>query len=96
MRIRRNKFSGFLEFCCPGCGLTHRIDTIDFNEDYNFPTISSSIIVKYYVKGQENLCHYSIKDGSIQFFPDSSHALSGITVNLYEIINGFANSSSGM
>lgn len=102
MRIKKNSITNLLEFCCPGCGLIHNINIIpdigkpvwDFNENYEAPTFSPSIFVKYYTKGVEQICHSFVKDGTIQFLQDCSHELAGITVNMYEIINGSASISS--
>jgi hypothetical protein len=76
-------------FFCPGCEQVHGI-TYAFpapygsdwawNGDVDLPTISPSILVQ---GGAENVvCHSYVTDGRIQFLNDSTHKLSGQTVDL--------------
>lgn len=72
-------------FQCPGCGYDHwvreegvpswQIEGIENNR----PTVSPSILVR----GQY-ICHSFVKEGRIQFLQDSTHNLSGKTVDLPE------------
>ncbi len=74
-------------FNCPGCGITHGFNNNwNFNQDYDKPTISPSILVRgYSSKGKEIQCHSYITDGNIQFLNDCNHELAGKTVELPEI-----------
>jgi hypothetical protein len=77
---------GMLLFWCPGCKRHHGvyIDKTkpthwDFNDDYNKPTFSPSILVTMPNIGT---CHSFVKDGKIQFLNDCYHELAGQTVEL--------------
>jgi hypothetical protein len=78
-----------LMFWCPGCDNAH---TIRINEagalNYwswdgcvNHPTIQPSILVnRDGLNPNVPICHSYVRDGYIQFLPDSSHKLTGLTV----------------
>lgn len=70
-------------FFCPGCECGHWVrvrgpqPVWQWNERPAAPTISPSLLVR-----GEFVCHSFITDGRIQFLPDSTHALSGKTVEI--------------
>lgn len=78
-------------FACPGCGGHHVVviaaqsgPVWEFNGDYVRPTISPSLRVRW-DEGEARrqvVCHSFIRDGSIQFLGDCTHALAGQTVPL--------------
>jgi hypothetical protein len=72
-------------FHCPGCdgphGLTVKQRVLtgwDWNGLYSTPTFSPSILVR----GQGYVCHSYVRNGRIQFLPDTTHKLSGQEVEL--------------
>lgn len=73
------------EFMCPGCNDTHTLNnTWEFNNDYEFPSLSPSILTQGHMK-DENAeygsspfrCHSWITKGKIKFFEDCSHDKAG-------------------
>lgn len=88
---------GFIErrvfFHCPGCGCAHLV-IVDgrgawgWNGDLELPTFTPSVLVRYDVSPpNERLstrCHSFVTDGRIQFLDDSTHHLTGQTVDLPE------------
>lgn len=90
---------GGLSFWCPGCKCTHMVTSgWSFNGDYDRPTFSPSVLVRYrHPKGYTNdnpaplgysgeyvvdVCHSFIRSGQIQFLGDCTHELTGKTVQL--------------
>lgn len=70
-------------FHCPGCQRMHQINrTWEFNEDLIRPTFSPSYLCQIPTGPDQFRCHSYIRDGEIQFLPDSTHSLSGQTVPL--------------
>jgi hypothetical protein len=77
---------------CPGCDEHHpvRVDPggWTWNGNEESPTISPSILVSG-VRGNDTetktLCHSFVTDGKVQFLSDSTHKLSGQTVDLPEM-----------
>lgn len=72
--------NGFMIFC-PGCECLHQFDSRwKFNGSLELPTFTPS----YLVDGGANdvRCHSYVTNGRIQFLPDSTHKLSGQTVDL--------------
>lgn len=69
-----------LMFWCPGCDIAHGVNsTWAFNEDYEKPTFSPSVLAT----GSEwegKRCHSFVNQGRIQFLTDSTHDLAGQTV----------------
>ncbi len=74
---------------CPGCGHLHSLHVTgrndfgaqwEWNNNLEAPTFSPSLLVKW----SNKVCHSFIKDGKIQFLNDSTHELSGQTVDLPE------------
>lgn len=77
-----------LMFWCPGCDHIHSIviegsNAWGFNQDYDQPTITPSILVTapHRDDGSER-CHSFITNGKIQFLSDCSHKLKDQTVDL--------------
>lgn len=72
-------------FHCLGCGCAHQVvinvpDGWQWNGDYILPTFTPSILV---TGGSENIrCHSFVTDGRMAFLSDSTHELSGSTVDL--------------
>lgn len=74
---------------CPGCDSGHVFNTTPgdnpvwtFNGNFERPTFSPSMIVRW---GKNNVCHFNITDGQIQFHGDSTHALSEKTVPMIPV-----------
>lgn len=73
---------------CPGCDEVHgyMIASPDggpvwqFNGDFDKPTFTPSMLRSS--PHRDRVCHYFITDGKIQFCGDSTHHLSGQTVDL--------------
>lgn len=79
-------------FACPGCGQTHYIWVSgrvvwEFNGDRCNPTFSPSIkhTTPCGATEPDEICHYHIRNGNIEFCEDSTHILKGQTVPLSEI-----------
>lgn len=77
-------------FHCPGCECGHRIPVSgphawQWNGSEERPTFMPSILVN---QGSANptqpVCHSWVKDGKIMFLTDSTHKLSGQTVDIPE------------
>lgn len=71
-----------LFFYCQGCGFDHAIGKgiHKFNDNYEKPTFSSSVLVTNPKK--DRICHSFIKDGMIQYLGDCTHDLASKTVKL--------------
>lgn len=81
-------------FDCPGCGHAHMIRVFPsnpktgwtFNGDFERPTITPSILVNgNHDCPNEPRCHSFVTNGMIQYLSDSTHELTGQTVELPEI-----------
>ncbi len=79
-------------FKCPGCKRSHVFNNRwKFNNDYNKPTLSPSLVMKGPIwniekdKFIDEVCHSFIKDGMIQFLSDCTHELANKTVELLEV-----------
>lgn len=74
-----------LLFWCHGCDQPHQVRVAgkagvwSWNGDRMKPTLSPSIKV---TDGQGRICHSFLKDGQLEFLPDSTHRLAGETVPL--------------
>ncbi len=87
-------------FHCPGCQDYHVAwiaapaggPVWGFSGDYVRPTLSPSLLVtwQYGEERQPRRCHSFIRDGSIEFLSDCTHALAGRTVPLPPIPEGGA------
>lgn len=85
-----------LAFSCPGCNKHHHFNrTWKFNEDFDKPTVSPSLLVRWTqwegtkkegnLKTVKKVCHSFIKNGMIQFLSDCTHDLKGQTVPLEDV-----------
>ena len=76
-------------FDCPGCECPHVVyPSWQFNGDLERPTFTPSLLVNGtdgYLNPAMPRCHSFIRDGTIQFLGDSTHALAGQTVDLPDI-----------
>ena len=87
-RIDDGKFIGYL-FYCPGCKYSHtyEVPRWSFNEDFNNPTFSPSLLV-FYTHPETNqrvtCCHLFLKEGKLEFCGDCPHELKGQTVDMVE------------
>ncbi len=84
--IQVEDYPNYLIFMCPGCKDEHCI-TRKWSFDNNFenPTISPSILSQTSHKDEQFRCHSYIKNGMIQFLCDCTHELKNQTVELPEI-----------
>lgn len=75
-------------FRCPACDKDHVLGTHagghEFNGNVELPTFQPSVVIKGRYHGDVDpvLCHSMVRNGVIEFLPDSTHALSGKTVPL--------------
>lgn len=86
-------------FVCPGCKREHVIPTEGpkawgFNGNVDAPTFTPSVRVHSHKTLDDQgrnvdtpQCHSIVTDGRIQYLSDTTHALSGQTVDLPEIGN---------
>lgn len=77
--IRAKRFSeDKILIHCPGCGCDHVFDgRWKFNEDFEKPTFEPSLLIQSKI-----ICHSFVEEGRIRFLTDSTHKLSGQTVEL--------------
>lgn len=72
---------------CPACKCVHGFNTSPggwtFDSNIDKPTISPSLLVKYY-RGEEvhKICHSFVREGKIQYLSDCTHELAGQIVDL--------------
>lgn len=90
-------------FHCPGCGDKHVLPTTGpnawgFNGSLDAPTFTPSVLVHSHKalddqgrKVDTPRCHSYVTDGRIQYLSDTTHALSGQTVDLPEVGNAELN-----
>lgn len=94
----RKTSTGFVHWC-PGCKEVHSIRTVgtrppalwSFDDNFASPTFEPSVLIRWGKQAdpkgdwpEGGVCHYFIRGGKIQFCSDSTHALSGQTVDLPE------------
>lgn len=81
------RFAGEPAHYCPACDQMHVIHVTrkncvgakwSWNNDSVRPTFSPSINI-------HGRCHYFLKEGQLEYLPDSKHALAGKTVPLPEL-----------
>ena len=74
-------------FLCLACGYAHIIDInySNVNVDLDNPTFDSSVRVETKFRNRE-VCNFLIKEGKIEYLMDSTHHLSGKTVDMIEVI----------
>jgi len=77
---------GYFSFACPGYGSLHsyRVGQGEPNWTFNGSLSRPSFYPSMIVRGA-GVCHFFVTNGEIQFVGDSTHALSGKTVELPEI-----------
>jgi hypothetical protein len=92
---------GMLIFYCQGCGQCHGVnDSWTFNNDFERPTFSPSILVRgtehitdeehakimrgEHVEPRRFVCHSFVKNGAIEYLNDCTHELAGKTVELLD------------
>lgn len=97
---------GAYGFWCPGCNEMHVLHGWQFNEDFDKPTFSPSVLVRsgHYassfkpgdscwctykqehpdedVKYKCQRCHSFVREGRVEYLTDSTHELSGQSVEL--------------
>lgn len=86
-----------LVFKCPGCECSHYVNVAlkngtqgplwEWNGSMERPTIIPSILVHYPAPAPPDrpaTCHSFVREGRIEYCPDSSHALAGKAVDLPE------------
>jgi Family of unknown function (DUF6527) len=86
IRVLHHPGRQVIGFRCPGCGHEHAVDLnrwLTWNESQTAPTITGPL---GYEQGNAKTCHSQITAGKIEFFADSTHALSGKTVELPDLI----------
>lgn len=86
------EFDGEPAFWCPGCQYMHRVwvhhpepgngALWTWNGDAEKPTFRASILIPGSGKERDHRCHSFVTEGRIQFLLDSTHSLSGQTVDL--------------
>jgi hypothetical protein len=76
-------------FHCPGCEYGHPFETDapdgagwTWNGSLDAPTFMPSLLVHGANDGSTSRCHSFVTDGKIQFLSDSTHKLSGQTVDI--------------
>jgi hypothetical protein len=85
MKIRQAGTSTYLMYC-PGCETLHSFgEGWGFNKDFtDKPDVQGSLLTGP-TPTKPASCHLFIRDGKIEFLSDSTHSLSGTTVDLPEI-----------
>lgn len=83
---------GIYMYYCPGCKSHHVVHTQDprpdngakwvLTGDEDIPTIRPSIHVGV---GSNHTCHHWITDGMLSYLPDSTHPLSGSTIQMEDV-----------
>ena len=90
MKLRELE-DGKLMFYCRGCGTNHYFDSRwTFNEDYEKPTFSPSLLVEIgHYPNPNDICHSFVTDGKMQYLNDCTHSLAGKTVEMLDENNWF-------
>jgi hypothetical protein len=96
MKARRS--GPHLVFDCPGCAAgfgphsgrkyvpVEGPKAWGFNGDLERPTLTPSILLRFdHADREPFVCHSFVREGRIQFLPDSTHPLAGQTVELPDI-----------
>jgi len=96
-QLQKDKDGPDFCFYCPGCECDHGVWTTEsnnnnaiwqFNGNLENPTVSPSLLIRW---GQQNkrdmVCHSIITDGKINYCSDSTHKLSGQTIEIPEYEN---------
>lgn len=100
MRARRFEHGGtaYVRIDCPGCQDSHVLPVTGprawgWNGRLDLPTFTPSILVRARAcdpsdpeaKALESTCHSFVTDGRIQYLTDTTHGLSGQTVDLPDL-----------
>lgn len=94
--LDKNPGEGDFSIFCPACQVEHQIWTTErnynkalwqFNNDMEKPTFSPSvkITIGHHPKPND-ICHFFIRDGRIEYCDDCTHSLAGRVVDLPEIV----------
>lgn len=81
VQVSENEYQ--LQFMCPACKDRHALnDTWEFNGDYEFPSLSPSVLCQGYMFDENRnsvpfRCHTWITRGKVKFFKDCSHEMAG-------------------
>ena len=85
-------------FQCPACNHTHQYQTKapqtngaewEFNGNHNKPSFQPSLKVTTGFEEGDHICHLHLTDGKLIFCGDCSHDMSGKTVDLPELPEGW-------
>lgn len=73
-------------FYCPACRTEHAVNQggpkWTFNGDMMRPTFQPSIKVTSSYQGAQSVCHFFVRDGSIEYCSDCTHSFANLTVPL--------------
>jgi len=87
--LKIDRLIGGWYFFCPGCNSHHSIGTTwTFNGNQEMPTITPSLLTRYTKTGEKTpykVCHLFVTDGKIKYLGDSTHKLSGQTIDMVEL-----------
>lgn len=80
-------------FNCPGCGISHAVPVKStngshwqWNRSLEAPTLHPSVLFTWeYADGRLRVCHSLVQDGKIHFCNDSTHPMTGKTLDLPEL-----------
>lgn len=79
------KTAGYM-WWCSGCGVNHPVwlnqGARTFDGNVESPTFSPSIFLGPAQLGEGKICHSFIKNGTVEYCSDCTHALAGKTVPL--------------
>lgn len=71
---------------CPACKTIHLFDDRwTFNNNFDKPTFSPSMLVHGTEDGFAPRCHTFVRNGKIEYLSDCSHEMKGHTIDLPEI-----------
>jgi hypothetical protein len=90
-----NSNQGIYSIYCEMCQINHHIPTVGdhpvwtFNGDLEYPTFMPSVVVssKYSAENNANpyICHFFIKNGTIEYQGDCTHEFKNKTLSLKDI-----------
>lgn len=73
---------------CPACRMGHEFEAVlwTYNGDEGKPTFTpDQVHIEYGEEGVRRRCHFRVTKGRIEYLPDCSHLMAGMTVDLPEI-----------
>ena len=85
---RKLRTSGehLITFYCPACQTAHSVrigrNGWEWNYNVRFPTFTPSLLTIYETLSGNTRCHCYIRNGKIEYLPDSTHLLRGQTIDL--------------